>query len=409
MKTRLVVITLLLFALAGHVRAQETTVSYAWEAGDLALIAPSGWELPFATVVGENPTLYLAPFTAAIPPEARALSTPGITLSLIETESQPEDVAYDVLAAQLTPATSLPLAAPLANQTGVRVTGIRADGVLFGISRAAWLEDGRVLMITGRALVTAQASFLSLYEVIVSSLVVGASTSPNPVADTPLRFGAEMLIDGESVQGILDEANPEQRWTFEGNAGDTLTISATEVSRTGVLDVALRLVAPNGAEAAYNDDQRGADLYGALDAQIPDHRLPEDGTYTIVVERVAGDGLYSLGISRSRSFTLNAEQVTRLDGGLDDAHPRQHWRFEGQAGQVFTLTMRAENGSLDPLLQLYRPDGQLLAWNDDAADSAMGVTAQIVQVALPVGGTYTLDATRFEGAGDYSIVIVGTS
>ncbi len=70
--------------------------------------------------------------------------------------------------------------------------------------------------------------------------------------------------------------------------------------------------------------------------------------------------------------------------------------------------MMTETGTLDPALRLLKPDGSLLAYNDDAYDPELDVNAQIRQVRLPADGLYTVEAERYEGAGRYSIVIVST-
>jgi hypothetical protein len=222
----------------------------------------------------------------------------------------------------------------------------------------------------------------------------------------PQRVGSTALVPGEAVHGWLDEQTAQQAWTYEGRAGDRLTVSGVEVNRTGELDVALHLIAPDGSEEAYNDDQLGLDLFGALDSQIAGHTLEASGTYTVIVERVAGRGMYSLGINPAETVTLNLDGVTRLEGLVADAIPTKYWQFDGQAGQTLTVTMRRVSGSLDPFLKLNDLNGDLLAWNDDAADPELGQDAQIVLVELRETGTYTLEATRYDGAGRYSLVIV---
>lgn len=223
------------------------------------------------------------------------------------------------------------------------------------------------------------------------------------------RVGATALIPGVPVQGTLDAATPQQSWTFMAAAGQVVMISAVDASRSDTLDVALRLLSPDGGEAAYSDGQEGQDLYGFFDAQIRSFIITEAGVYTVRVERVDGDGTYSLGINVDQGFELSAELATSLRGMLVDSLPVQRWVFQGKAGQVLTVTMQSESGSLDPLLRLLDGSGSLLAENDDAADTAMGKDAQLVQVRLPQDGTYVLEAARFDGEGEYTLVIVVTS
>ncbi len=223
------------------------------------------------------------------------------------------------------------------------------------------------------------------------------------------RIGATALIPGVPVQGALDMDTPRQDWTFTAATDQVVMISAVDASRSDTLDVALRLLSPDGGEVAYRDGQDGQDLYGLFDAQIRTFTMTEAGVYTVRVERVDGDGTYSLGINVDQGFELSAELATSLRGMLVDSLPVQRWVFQGKAGQVLTVTMQSESGSLDPLLRLLDGSGSLLAENDDAADTAMGKDAQLVQVRLPQDGTYVLEAARFDGEGEYTLVIVVTS
>ena len=229
---------------------------------------------------------------------------------------------------------------------------------------------------------------------------------------TPDRYGALSLVLGVPVLGTLSESAPEQTWRFDGTAGQNITLSAVDQSITDSafynLDMALHLLAPDGSEIAYNDDQLGTDLFGVYDAEISDFALPQTGTYTVRVEWRQGQGMYTLGINGDRSLTLNPDGVTEVTGRLQDVFPVQRWAFSGHPGEVLTFTMSAESGSLDPALALFKPDGKLMAYNDDAYDPELKINAQLAQVRLPDDGTYVIEASRFDGAGRYTITIVNT-
>lgn len=220
------------------------------------------------------------------------------------------------------------------------------------------------------------------------------------------RIGATALALNLAVQGTLDESAPQQTWTYDGQAGQRVTISALDASGANQLDLALRLIAPDGSEEAYNDDQAGEELPAASDAQVIDHPLATSGTYIIVVQRIDGEGAYRLGISETQMFTLGANGVTTLNGEISDVFPVQRWQFEGQAGQTLTITMQATSGTLDPALRLVAANGEVIAGNDDADDPALGTNAQIFAARLPENGRYTVEAGRFEGEGRYELVIV---
>jgi hypothetical protein len=225
----------------------------------------------------------------------------------------------------------------------------------------------------------------------------------------PGRVGETNLKPGVAVQGTLDENSAQQTWTYDGTAGQRVTISAIDASSEDQLNVALRLIAPDGSEEGYNNDQEGIDLFSEFDAQIKDHPLAANGTYIIVVEQVDGAGIYTLGVDETRVFAFDDDGVVELAGKIDDLFTAQRWEFEGVAGQGITMTMRAVDGTLDPVLRLIGPDGEMIDENDDTVDTALGNSAQISGATLPESGRYVIEATRFEGVGSYGLIIVVTS
>lgn len=240
-------------------------------------------------------------------------------------------------------------------------------------------------------------------------------------AGVPDHVGGRQLALGVPVQGTfaaltvdpaLVDVRATQRWTYAGTAGETITISAVDQSLTDPymigMDMALRLLAPDGSELAFDDDLSGDELYSVYDAQIASFTLPQTGTYTIVVEQMQGGGTYTLGVSSPQPLALHEAGVTELTGSLQDVFPAQRLVFDGRAGDVLTFTMSAVTDGLDPVLTLTDSNGELLAFNDDAADPELGVNAQLTQVELPLNGSYMLRTSRYEGVGIYRLVIVRT-
>lgn len=219
------------------------------------------------------------------------------------------------------------------------------------------------------------------------------------------RRGAETLLSHVPVQGMVSEAAPVQQWTYSPDRDVRVTFNLIETNQANEFDVALRVLAADGREVAYNDDQLGADLFGLLDAQIADLRLAP-GTYTVEAQWVGGDGVYTLGVTADRTFSPDPQGAIEITGELMDVFPVERLVFQGRAGEALTFSMFGESGTLDPALELLRPDGTTLAYNDDAFDPELGVNAQIVRVELPADGEYVLEASRFEGAGEYTIVVV---
>lgn len=97
-------------------------------------------------------------------------------------------------------------------------------------------------------------------------------------------------------------------------------------------------------------------------------------------------------------------------GTLSDQTFLYTYTFTGKAGDVVTITLRAED--FDAYLDLLQPDGKVIAFNDDSGANAADLAATDAQIAafsLPRNGVYTIRVTRFgretaRGAvGDYEL------
>jgi tetratricopeptide (TPR) repeat protein len=99
------------------------------------------------------------------------------------------------------------------------------------------------------------------------------------------------LLETEAIDLQIDARTPVDvelgygtvaRLTFEGQAGQTVTIAARDRDLVRV-DPLLTLLGPDGAVLAGDDD-----FGGELDALVDAFTLPADGTYTIVVSHANG-------------------------------------------------------------------------------------------------------------------------
>jgi len=219
------------------------------------------------------------------------------------------------------------------------------------------------------------------------------------------RVGSMNLIPGRVVEGIFDEATNQQAWTLNAAAGDVVTLTAIADFESDDLDLALRLIDPNQREVGAVDNDEEGFLLNFFDPHLRNITLNSAGQYLVLVERVFGSGGYQLGLSVAQAFALqNAE--AELTGRLSAPLPSQRWAFEGQSGQVLSVTMRAQSGTLDPLLRVFNPRGELVEENDDADDPALGRDAQLIDIPLSFNGEYTIEATLFDGEGDYSLDVL---
>lgn len=82
-----------------------------------------------------------------------------------------------------------------------------------------------------------------------------------------------------------------------------------------------------------------------------------------------------------------------VEGNINDNVPSVHYSFDAKAGESVTITMETTSGDLDPLLVLYDSGNNQIERNDDRESGDRN--AEIV-LTLSRGGTYVIEATRFE-------------
>jgi hypothetical protein len=389
--------------------AQSDAIPYRWDDGDAALAYPADWLAPVSEINDAAAILTLAASDAE----------ESVTIT-IERIPLPPTRVFDIMAARLAEAgisVAPPTETQLVDIVALETRGQNNANTRAGIARGTTLDDGSALIVIGVASVDQSNTLLVAYDIITQSLVRGATQLPRiPNGDGSIyaRLGSETLTYEQSALGSLSLDAPSQVWTFEGAAGEVVSIFATDINRTETINLRLSLQAADGTEIAANDNHSGVSFYGLFsiyDAAIADAALPADGIYTVLVERVFGEGVYSIGVRRAGSVTYDEAVATRIQGAIDDVFAAQTWLFAARADEVYTITMTAAEGTtLDPALRLFAPDGRVIEQNDDARDTALGLNAQLVQVAIPQEGIYRLEATRFagEGEGAYEIVIVRT-
>jgi hypothetical protein len=227
--------------------------------------------------------------------------------------------------------------------------------------------------------------------------------SPAPIAMGESKDGRLEQGDARGARGL------EDRWTFEGRAGQGVRIDAL----SDAFDTFLTLLR-NGA-VVDSDDDGGEGQNARIIAT-----LPETGTYTAVVSAFGGEesgGRYILQLTalagppppagRSGHIAVGERVAGRLepgdqrreDGGLQDS-----WEFEGRGGEDVLAELRST--AFDTYLELYGPDGALLAQDDDGLGDG---TNSLVTVHLARGGSYRLVVHGYgekEAAGLYELALL---
>lgn len=105
------------------------------------------------------------------------------------------------------------------------------------------------------------------------------------------------IANAQTVNGTITFDKRFELYTFQGQAGDVVTVGMTATS--GTLDTSLYLIDPNGIEVAGNDDANGE----VTDSLISNYTLLADGTYTIIATHYgeaygATIGAYNLAFSQ---------------------------------------------------------------------------------------------------------------
>ncbi len=236
--------------------------------------------------------------------------------------------------------------------------------------------------------------------------------TPASVAETnnddfiPISYGAE-------ITGTITDAQPEILYIFEGNAGDDIVLSMI-ADEGGGLDTTLWLYPLDefdiNAHIGYNDDNPNAGA-GSTDSQIV-ATLPRGGEFVIKATRFSGEGGYTLTLEANDSAIQPINYGDSIAGELPDDTTNDVYRFTGNAGDEVTITMlAADEDSLDTKLNLYRlvdyAAGVTTASNDDNTD--VGIRNSHIVTTLPDTGEYILEATRFSGAGPYTLLLEATT
>jgi hypothetical protein len=127
--------------------------------------------------------------------------------------------------------------------------------------------------------------------IILVLLVLAAMACTCDLAGLTSGAGSGGSISyGQTVQGRIASPGAEESWTFNGTAGDTVTISM--IGQGSFDDTYLELYGPGG-NLLTDDDDSG----DALSALIGYYVLPQTGTYRIVARAWGSDtGPYSLSL-----------------------------------------------------------------------------------------------------------------
>ena len=216
---------------------------------------------------------------------------------------------------------------------------------------------------------------------------------------------------GNTEFGTLSVSSPSEAWQFEGFAADSISVSVNQIM--GDLDPYVVILDPMGRVMA-TDDNSGEAYPNAL---VRDFRLPDSGTYTILVQGYMDTtGDYEVTVARNETGMIYGQiggggelpyDIPMIDG-LSQQSSSDKWTFEGLPGDVVSLTMKRLSGTLAPYLLLLGPDGAVVKFTDYPSPDE----AYLDSVSLTAPGTHTVIAQRAPGsntAGDYELRLTRTA
>ncbi|MBN1965527.1 MAG: PPC domain-containing protein, partial [Anaerolineae bacterium] len=224
------------------------------------------------------------------------------------------------------------------------------------------------------------------------------------LAGLPALAQGNLEFDTE-IGGTLAEG-AEAAYTFSSDGSEAF--SATMTASDGDLDPVLELYDPAGALLAFNDDA----AIGQPDAALADVFLAREGVYTLIARSYGntGSGSYTLVATRETlgEGTAGGGEISlgeTVSSAIFTVGQIDYWTFDGTAGQVVSIALNhTDTSSLDPLVELQGPDGDILTYSDDDGGN---LNSLINAFTLPVDGTYTIIARSWSNTttGEYTLTL----
>lgn len=269
----------------------------------------------------------------------------------------------------------------------------------------AYRPDGGVLGVNGGTMVNLYTSVSSESTIDISGLPeTGTYTlffDPIAACTVTANISLNAATDDMAVNGLsetITSSNPGQvsRYSFDGVAGQYISLGASFISTApaNAGQIHFRILKPDGTILSSGSVFNGGGA--ALDTPA----LPSTGTYYVEM-------FPPTAALATATLTLSSDINGELDenGTLFPLEFRigQNARltFEGQAGQVFSLSFggmapvpNGYTGTCRVTISVYRPDGGQITINGYSNNydlyTEASSTPTISFAALPVTGTYTL-------------------
>ena len=187
---------------------------------------------------------------------------------------------------------------------------------------------------------------------------------------------------GTPITVTTTVAGQNARYTFNGTAGQQISLTLTNITYTGCISLAASILKPDGTNLGSTS------LCGATSGFVDSMTVPVTGTYTVLVDP---------GGTATGSVTLLLNTFTDISGTITPGTPlsvttttagqNARYTFSGTAGQQATLSLTNSTytGCIAVAGSIRKPDGTALN-----SVSICGTSGSAGPTSLPVTGTYTV-------------------
>jgi hypothetical protein len=234
---------------------------------------------------------------------------------------------------------------------------------------------------------------------IYTLLVVGQGSGQYRLSMTASQDALSVgkITPGTTVAGTLDPLHPTIAWTFDGLIGQVVSTRVVSADFTPTL----RLVDKTGVVLGEGFAEHTAN---GESSAILNVTLPADGTFTIVVGKSGGVGLYKLGLEMG---TLATETVVARPLAYGNqvrdaaqAGATDYWVFSGTAGDTISAAVTSGDKIPAVAIALHDAGGKTLTTASAGATSE----ADIPAYTLPKTGRYVI-AVPMLGTTSYALTI----
>ncbi len=231
---------------------------------------------------------------------------------------------------------------------------------------------------------------------------VGTSSSPVDL-DFIDQLSTEVLIAGQTPNGSYRSLTLGKIYNFEAAEGSlidfSVTADANAVSTVILFNSNFQTLAASDNSVLLAITAPATDDYYVLVTPQVGPAITTDSGYFVALNIEVGNGSGGTvfdGSGNTGGPTVPITYGNTAEGTLSDITLARRYTFQGQEGDFVEIFMNATGTPvIDPLLQLYGPDGELVGENDDVEPGVNRNSA--IRMNLPETGQYTIVATRYTG------------